>query len=167
MADLKKKRASDAKYRAAHREELKMRRDDYRTRFPERKHADDAKYRAANSEKEKARGAKNRAKNFEKEKARKAKWNAEHPEAGRAYAHRRYVLIHGGIVENFTDLEIFERDSYICGLCDEDIDSSLRHPHRFAPSLDHILPVTKGGNHTRDNVQASHLICNMRKGNRV
>lgn len=34
-------------------------------------------------------------------------------------------------------------------------------------SLDHILPFSKGGDHTHDNVGLSHLKCNLRKGNRI
>lgn len=31
-------------------------------------------------------------------------------------------------------------------------------------SLDHIIPLSRGGHHTADNVQAAHLACNHRKG---
>jgi 5-methylcytosine-specific restriction endonuclease McrA len=34
-------------------------------------------------------------------------------------------------------------------------------------SLDHIVPIARFGPHTYTNVQAAHLICNMRKGVRV
>ncbi len=35
------------------------------------------------------------------------------------------------------------------------------------PSIDHIVPITRGGTHTWDNAQLAHLLCNTRKGNKV
>lgn len=35
------------------------------------------------------------------------------------------------------------------------------------PSIDHILPVSKGGLHAWSNIQLAHRICNMRKSNKV
>lgn len=37
---------------------------------------------------------------------------------------------------------------------------------RYA-SIDHTYPLGKGGTHTWDNVQLTHLICNLRKGDRI
>lgn len=36
----------------------------------------------------------------------------------------------------------------------------------MSASLDHVVPLSLGGAHTPENTQASHLICNGRKGNR-
>ena len=96
-----------------------------------------------------------------------AKFRVAHPERKRADCQLRRTRIAGGIVEKFLDIEIFERDNYVCGLCDESIDLFLRHPDLMSVSLDHILPVSLGGNHTRDNVQPAHLRCNLSKNNRV
>ena len=59
------------------------------------------------------------------------------------------------------------RDDWKCGLCSDRIDPDLPHRHPFSASLDHVVPLSKGGAHTYANVQAAHLICNGRKGNRV
>jgi len=88
-------------------------------------------------------------------------------EAQRKTYHKRRALKYTSQVENFTNLEIFERDNWTCGLCGEAIDKTLNHPHPLSKSLDHIIPISKGGNHSRENVQAAHLICNIRKGNRA
>jgi 5-methylcytosine-specific restriction endonuclease McrA len=42
-----------------------------------------------------------------------------------------------------------------------------RVPHPLAPTLDHIVPLARGGHHTRDNTQCAHFSCNTRKGARV
>ena len=69
--------------------------------------------------------------------------------------------------EVFEDPEIFERDQWICGLCDGPVDKTLRWPDPQSPSLDHILPLSRGGHHARENCQLAHLRCNLRKNNRI
>lgn len=94
-------------------------------------------------------------------------WRLDHPERIRAYRHKRRAHMQNSEVEDFLDGEIFERDNWICQLCFEPIDQSLKWPDSQSKSLDHIIPVSKMGSHTRDNVQIAHVICNLRKGNRT
>lgn len=56
---------------------------------------------------------------------------------------------------------VFERDEYICGLCHLPVDRNLKYPDPMSKSLDHIVPISRGGSHTYDNVQCSHLYCNV------
>jgi len=37
----------------------------------------------------------------------------------------------------------------------------------LAASLDHRIPISRGGEHSRANAQTSHLGCNVRKGARL
>lgn len=69
--------------------------------------------------------------------------------------------------EKIPRLEIFERDDWTCGICDEAIDRDLSWPDPLSASLDHVTPLAKAGKHTRDNLQAAHLRCNLQKGDRV
>lgn len=69
--------------------------------------------------------------------------------------------------ESFSPLEIFVRDQWICHVCCQPIDPSLNWPHRYSASLDHYIPLSKGGSHTRANAKAAHLICNIRKYDRL
>lgn len=73
----------------------------------------------------------------------------------------------GALREPFTVMEIGARDAWRCGICLADVDPALRYPDPRASSLDHVIPLSEGGNHTRANVQISHLGCNWRKGNRA
>ena len=57
------------------------------------------------------------------------------------------------------------RDNWRCQLCGDKVNKKLLSPHLMAPSLDHIIPFTKGGTHERKNVQLAHLSCNMKKHN--
>jgi 5-methylcytosine-specific restriction endonuclease McrA len=71
----------------------------------------------------------------------------------------------GGTYEKFDDREIFERDRWRCGLCRNRVNPNLVFPDPMSASLDHIVPITKGGRHVRVNVQLAHLVCNVGKGN--
>lgn len=68
--------------------------------------------------------------------------------------------------EAFSRAEIFDRDGWVCGICSEPIDRGLLHPDPMSVSLDHIIPMSKGGGHVPLNVTCAHLFCNLSKGNR-
>lgn len=55
-------------------------------------------------------------------------------------------------------LKIYERDGYACCHCG----ASLT---RFSATLDHIQPVSRGGDHSYANLVTSCLHCNSRRGN--
>jgi HNH endonuclease len=73
----------------------------------------------------------------------------------RTERHRR----RGGVGqrERFTLLEIAVRDSWRCHLCH-------RKVSRKTWSIDHLIPVSQGGDHTRMNVALAHRDCNARRG---
>ena len=62
--------------------------------------------------------------------------------------------------EDFAFCEIADRDGWVCHICRQTV-----LPEQA--SLDHVIPISKGGPHTRDNVKLAHLLCNQRKGNRL
>jgi len=58
----------------------------------------------------------------------------------------------------------------ICQICGEPIDKKdIKNGHirRNYPTLDHIVPLSKGGTHTWDNVQLCHMKCNSKKCDRM
>lgn len=69
--------------------------------------------------------------------------------------------------EDFAPAEIFERDKWICGICENPVDKTLKYPDPHCASLDHIIPWSRGGAHTKTNVQCSHLECNLRKTSKL
>lgn len=69
--------------------------------------------------------------------------------------------------EEFDRDEIFERDAWTCGICCEPIDPYLAYPEPLSASIDHVVPWSRGGAHTRENSQAAHLVCNLQKGAQV
>jgi len=54
-------------------------------------------------------------------------------------------------------LKIFERDSYKCHYCGKQLT-------RFSGTLDHIQPVSQGGDNSYDNLITACLHCNSRRG---
>lgn len=62
--------------------------------------------------------------------------------------------------------EVGERDGWRCGICRRKVNRLLPYPHPRSPSLDHIVPLSLGGRHVRENVRISHLKCNMGRSNR-
>jgi len=62
--------------------------------------------------------------------------------------------------------EILERDNWKCGICGGEISPDLAWPDRMSATLDHIVPIVKGGDHSFANVQAAHFTCNSSKGDR-
>lgn len=58
---------------------------------------------------------------------------------------------------------VYERDNWTCRLCGDPVDPTAEVPEHLAPTLDHILPLAQGGDHSYANVQCAHFICNARK----
>ena len=56
-------------------------------------------------------------------------------------------------------LSVFERDNYLCKYCGKQLT-------RFTATLDHIQPVSKGGDNSIDNLVTACLHCNSIRGNR-
>ena len=52
----------------------------------------------------------------------------------------------------------------VCGICGKPVDFSYKAPHPLSPTVDHIIPVSKGG-HPSDisNLQLAHRCCNRQK----
>ena len=72
----------------------------------------------------------------------------------------------GAYVELVSLLALAKRDRYRCGICGERVAMTKRAPHPRSPSLDHIVPLAAGGEHSRANCQLAHLLCNSTKGAR-
>lgn len=69
--------------------------------------------------------------------------------------------------DDIRHLDIFERDEWICHICETLIDRHLRGDSWWRATLDHIIPLSRNGTHTYDNVAAAHWKCNMDKGDKL
>lgn len=85
-------------------------------------------------------------------------------EERKAAYHLRRARKKGAGSENVVPLEVFDRDGWVCGVCGESVDRSLVYPDPGSASLDHVVPLSRGGAHTYENTQLAHLFCNVSKG---
>lgn len=57
------------------------------------------------------------------------------------------------------------RDGTLCSICGDEVD--MDNPGLMKPSIDHVLPRSRGGTDDPGNLALAHLICNIRKNNKV
>lgn len=93
---------------------------------------------------------------------------------GRKAKHRRREREHGGDC-SLSLMELDERDNstcYLCGYKTEWDDFKIDDSGNFIagdlyPSMDHVVPIAKGGMHTQENLRIAHRLCNALKGDRT
>lgn len=55
-----------------------------------------------------------------------------------------------------------------CMICGRPLDFTFTGRHPLAPSADHIIPVSRGGDpYAQTNLRPAHYGCNSRRGNRT
>lgn len=94
-------------------------------------------------------------------------WAIKNYDVVAAHRHRRRAILAAAFVEDVNSLQVFEEGHWICGICGGPIDRLLEWPNPGSKSIDHIVPLSKGGKHERSNVQAAHFGCNSRKRDRL
>lgn len=95
-------------------------------------------------------------------------WKTLNPERRREIGRLRSARERGAKVGVVIDRQaIFERDGWMCQLCGLPVDPTIPAGDRMSKTLDHIIPVSKGGVHTPDNLQLAHLCCNASKKDRL
>ena len=120
-------------------------------------------YRSANPEKEKARHKIYYKANTENHKAFMKAYKKANPDKNREYAHTRRALKCKTSYEPISEKIVYFRDGWKCQICHKSVDNKFNWPDSMSPSLDHIIPLSKGGTHTYNNVQLAHLTCNLSK----
>lgn len=94
-------------------------------------------------------------------RAKNNAWEKANPEKARLIRQgikgRRRARIKANGFEKFSLKEILRRDGYQCHICGGKV-----KPKEL--SFDHLIPISKGGSHTRKNVAVPHLSCNLERG---
>jgi len=121
-----------------------------------------AKWRKENSERAKATDGKWAKENPEKATAGHAKWNKVNPEKKAVKRNKRRAAKYGNtpISEMLTSTEwlaILAEAGGHCAYCDKEAKLTL----------DHVIPLSKGGKHSKDNVVPACEHCNKSKGNKT
>lgn len=80
-----------------------------------------------------------------------------------------------GLVDNsITLLKLIKRDNGICYICGNkvNLEDYITKDNNvicgnYYPSIDHVIPLSKGGTHSWSNIKLAHRICNSLKGNQT
>ena len=129
----------------------------------------------ANPEPAKARVAKWTKENKERADATRAAWHAKHPESRHASSKRwkknnpnavkaikrnrrmREKSVPGGGWNSKEEVQLIEDYGHRCAYCGKKTDKL---------EMDHVVPVSKGGNHSIDNIVPACRFCNTSKSNK-
>lgn len=83
-------------------------------------------------------------------------------------AKRRFAIRTNGKVDWDISIErLIKRDGMKCYLCGDDVIKHDNTNHELYPSIEHVMPVAKGGTHTWDNVRLAHRKCNWEKSDKI
>lgn len=94
----------------------------------------------------------------------------------REYFHRKHDVIRKRVinkvkVDNITLKDVADKYNNICYLCGSEVDwndfkivNNKKVVFGAYPSIDHIIPLFRGGTHSWDNVNLAHIRCNSSKG---
>ena len=80
---------------------------------------------------------------------------------------KRRMRIKDKYVEPVPLKYLIKRDNAICKICGEKVNVEEVVPHPLAPTNDHIIPISLGGEHSKRNCQLAHFSCNCLKSNGV
>lgn len=88
----------------------------------------------------------------------------------KAHTHKRRTRIKGGVWERgVTDIALRKRDGDKCCYCSKIMSFTPLTGHQYNPdraTVEHVVPISKGGAHTMDNTKLACWECNIRRGNR-
>ena len=62
---------------------------------------------------------------------------------------------------------IAQRDKYKCHICRKHVKMNIDNTDKHSPTMDHLIPISLGGDHTYANIRLAHRTCNSTKGNRA
>ena len=105
--------------------------------------------------------------NPDRKKATRDEWYRANPERATA-AHLRRRARKLSVPADDVPLSVLLADQgSACYLCGEPINDAILHPDPMSGSIDHVIPLVRGGTGLRDNLRAAHLVCNLRKGTKL
>ena len=65
-----------------------------------------------------------------------------------------------------TLAKLYERDAGVCWICGQLCDFGADSNSNLYPSIDHVLPISKGGKDEWSNIKLAHRLCNSMRGDR-
>ena len=66
-------------------------------------------------------------------------------------------------MENIAYWHAYNKDKGICYLCGEEVHADYDRHDNLSGTVDHVIPLAKGGDHVLSNLRLAHMVCNSRK----
>jgi hypothetical protein len=149
--------ARSAAWYLAHREQNHRRTNVWRQQHREQGRIYSKKWRDANRSRRQAYEVQYHAANKEARRTKSRKYQKEHLAKYAEYNARRLARHYGVATEKVDYEAIVKRDSHTCHICGQQVTKN-------EISFDHVVPMSRGGPHSPQNVKLSHLACNRKKG---
>jgi len=110
--------------------------------------------------------------NLESERLRGKIYRSLHPEVGASGARRRRARKKMVEVSLYTENQVLITYGNTCHICNNKIDLNAsrlvgRGNWEYGLHIDHLVPISKGGGDTLENVRPSHALCNIKKGDGI
>lgn len=87
---------------------------------------------------------------------------------------KRYKRNNGHIDKTITLEKLIKRDNNVCYICNRECNlndytfsGNTFIAGNYYPSIDHVIPISKGGTHEWNNIRLAHRICNSLKSDRL
>jgi 5-methylcytosine-specific restriction endonuclease McrA len=91
------------------------------------------------------------------------KRNPEKRKEWRSTSNHRRRAAKSAVIETISPTAVFVRDKWKCQLCRCTVEPTLAKYNPKGATLDHIVPLSRGGSHTWANVQTACSLCNSKK----
>lgn len=162
-------KCSDKVYNRKRRESAREFSRQWRKDNAERAHATAKEYRETHKKEERARGRRWLATPRGRELARASqqRYREKQPETMKARAEQR-ARAHeeGNATKELIERKWLDGDQTCC-VCGDLIDEALPGGDPMGRTIEHDLPISRGGRHDLDNIFFSHMRCNSAKGRRT
>ncbi len=90
--------------------------------------------------------------------------NYRNPKLRKQAASRRRARLADAFIEDVDHDRVFESDGYVCYGCGRKCIKGAPNNHPLQPTIDHVIPLSKGGTHEYANVRTMCRQCNVGKG---
>ena len=163
-------RERNRRHYEANREDVLERQRRYREANPDAVREKYRQWVEANTDAVREGQRRYREANREAERERKRQYDKANPDKVRERWHTRRARKRDAFVETVVPRQVFERDNWICHICNKKINRKAVAPQWDSASIDHVIALARGrangGVHSYANCKAAHLRCNIRKGAR-
>ena len=157
-------------YRQNNKEQIKEYKKEYQQNNKEKLKEYKKEYHKNNKEQILERKKEYYQDNKEQLKEYQKEYRKNNPHKAREKDRKRRALKKANVHEPYTEDQVLETYGTNCHICKEDIDLSASRSSG-APGweqglhLDHVIPLSKGGPDSLNNVKPAHGLCNLQKNN--